>query len=712
MHRSVLLLAPLLSTLLLAGCGGKGGPPKAPVRTVTDTYWGVEVRDDYRYMENRGDPAVREWAEKQDRYTAERIGALPGREALAARVRAIVGGESEEYGSIEMAGGRLFAMKNEPPKQHSFLVALTSFGTDRVETVVVDPNVIDTTGGTRIDFYAPSPDGRFVAVSLSENGTEEGTVHVWDVEAGEKLGDVIPRVNGGTAGGSVAWRAGGAGLFYTRYPHPGERPDEELPFYQQVWHHRIGDPIEKDRYVLGETFPKIAEIELVSNEGGTRFIARVSLGDGGEYEFWSRDDDGAWSKFARFEDGCQKASFGGDGSIYLLSRKDAPRKRILVIPPGGRSVEGARTAVPESDAVLTGFEVTEGRIYAVEMVGGPSQARIYDLRGNSLGYLALGEISTISSVVGIGGDHVLVRSESYTRPPGWYRYGPGMDIPERTALVTDSPADFSGCEVVRRFAVADDGVKIPVDLIKKKETPLDGTAPAILYGYGSYGISQRPRFRESRLVWLEQGGILAVASIRGGGEYGDEWHRAANLEKKKRSIDDFAACARFLTESGVTTREKLVLEGGSAGGMLVYGTMVHHPEVAGAVVSYVGFADAIRSESAPNGEFNITEFGTVRDSVQFTGMYGYSPYHHVKKGVEYPALLSLTGLNDPRVESWHPFKMTAALQASGTKSPILLRIDEKSGHGRGSLDQQVARTTDVYSFIFVMTGTEYGGIHP
>ncbi|MFH1279076.1 MAG: prolyl oligopeptidase family serine peptidase [Candidatus Eisenbacteria bacterium] len=707
MRRSVFPLFVTLSILFFAGCGGKGGAPKAPVRTVTDTYWGVGVKDDYRYMENQEDPAVRKWAEGQDEYTARRLEEFAAREALGNRVRALLGADSEDYQKVVTAEDRTFALKYQPPKQQASLVTLSSFAEDREENILIDPNEIDPTGGTRIDFFEPSPDGRFVAVSLSANGTEDGTLHVWDAVTGEKLAEEIPRVSGGTAGGSVAWTAGGGGLYYTRYPHPGERPDEELPFYQQIWHHRIGDPIDNDRYALGETFPKIAEIELVANDGGTAFIAKVSLGDGGEYEFWLLEGDGAWTKFARFEDGCQRASFGKDGSIYLLCRKDAPHKKLLVIPPGGRSVALARTAIAETGAVLTGFRVTENRIYAIEMVGGPSQVHIYDLRGNSLGYVALGEISTISSVTGLVGDDVLVRSESYTRPPGWYRYGPGMDIPERTDLVTTSAADFSGCDVVRRFAVADDGVNVPVDLIKRKETPLDGTAPAILYGYGSYGISQRPRFRDSRLLWLEQGGILAVASIRGGGEYGDEWHRAANLEKKKRSIDDFAACARFLVESGITSREKLVLEGGSAGGMLVYGTTVLYPEVAGAAVSYVGFGDVLRSEFAPNGEFNITEFGTVKDSVQFAGMYGYSPYHHVRKGVEYPAVMSLTGLNDPRVESWHPFKMTAALQASGTKNPVLLRIDEKSGHGGGSLEQQVARTTDVYSFIFMMTGTEY-----
>lgn len=329
-------------------------------------------------------------------------------------------------------------------------------------------------------------------------------------------------------------------------------------------------------------------------------LASVSLGDGGEYEFWARDVGGSFTKIARFEDGCQSAAFGPDQSIYLLSRSGAPRKKLLRLPPGGRDVAVAETVVGETDAVITSFDVSDNRIYVNEMVGGPSQVHIYDLRGNSLGYIALGEISTISSVTGVGGDEVVLRRESYTQPPGWYRYGPGMDLPERTALARMSPADFSSCEVVRHFAVAEDGAKIPVDIIRMKSTPQGGTAPMILYGYGSYGISQRPRFSESRMVWLEQGSVLAIASIRGGGEYGDEWHRAANLEKKKRSIDDFAECARYVVASGFTSKEKLALEGGSAGGMLVYGTLALYPDVAAAVVAHVGFADVLGSELAPS----------------------------------------------------------------------------------------------------------------
>jgi prolyl oligopeptidase len=283
-----------------------------------------------------------------------------------------------------------------------------------------------------------------------------------------------------------------------------------------------------------------------------------------------------------------------------------------------------------------------------------------------------------------------------------------MDAPKMTALVTTSAADFTDCEVQRVFATAGDGTKIPINLIMIEGTIRDGTAPLLLYGYGSYGSSMTPRFSATRRIWIEQGGIYAVANIRGGGEFGDEWHRAANLERKKVSMDDFAACARFLVAEGYTSPDRLAIQGGSAGGLLVYGTMAHYPDHMAAVVSRVGISDALRTELSPNGEYNITEFGTVKNEVQFHGMHAASPYHQIRDGVAYPAVLSLTGMNDPRVEPWQTFKMTARLQATGSSKPVLMRVSMQTGHGRGtSLSERDAQLVDEYSFLFRQMRVDY-----
>jgi len=409
----------------------------------------------------------------------------------------------------------------------------------------------------------------------------------------------------------------------------------------------------------------------------------------------------------RFEDGIQGVQFGSDGALYLRSRKDAPRRKILRLTTDAPDLTAAEVAVPESEGVIQSFAAGAGRVWVAELLGGPIRLRIHEA-GKPPRNADVGEVASVVGLTRLAGDRLLFRRESFLDPPAWYELVPGDDEPRPTAMLTTTPADFGGCETMRLFAKADDGTEIPISLVKRGDTPLDGSAPTLLYGYGSYGISQTPGFRAHRLVWVEQGGILAVAHVRGGGEYGDEWHRAANLERKRTSMDDFAACARHLVDAGITSVDRLAIEGGSAGGLLVYGTMALYPDRMAAVVAHVGIGDLLRSELAPNGEFNITEFGTVRDREQFAGMLAASPYHQIEDGVTYPAILSMVGMNDPRVPAWHSFKMTARLQATGTPNPVLLRLSLDTGHGgRTSLSKREVELVDLYSFLFGQLGVTY-----
>jgi prolyl oligopeptidase len=709
-HRIVVVaLALLLSTTALAADPAKlPSKPKAPKHPVTNTYWGVTVPDAYQYMENVKDPAVSRWARGQDRYTRAWLDGHPERKAILDRVVALTHSDSPDYYGAAYEGGTYFFMKEQPPKQQPFLVAMTSVMDLKSERTVVDPNAIDPSGGTAIDFYEPSRDGRYVAASLSRNGTEDGTLHLYQTETGAPLPDVIPGVNGGTAGGSVAWNEDQSGIYYTRYPQPGERAPEDLPFYQQIYFHKLGTPISGDTYVLGREFPKIAEIHLSTSPDGRYVLADVSNGDGGEHGYWLMSPGGAWTQFARFEDKIIQAVFGMDAALYLTSREDAPRKKILRLPLRYPDLLHAAVIVPQGDSPIESCTPTDTRLYVTEMVGGPTQMRVYDLHGRELGLVTMPEISLLAGAVRTSGDEVLVRSQSYTHAPAYYRYGPGREAMQVTALAQSSPADFSDCEVRREFADAFDGTKLPVNIIMRKGTKLDGQAPTILYGYGSYGLSEQPYFQPDLKVWLEQGGIYVDASIRGGGEYGDEWHNAARLGTKKTSMDDLAACARYLVVKGYTSKPKLAIEGGSAGGLLVYGTLVHYPDFMQAAVAHVGYGDVLRTELSPNGEFNTTEFGTVKDSVQFRGMYGYSPYHHVQDGKTYPSVLALTGVNDPRVPAWETFKMVARLQGTGSKNPILMRVSYDSGHGiQNALSERDQQNADVMMFLFDRLGVKY-----
>jgi prolyl oligopeptidase len=688
--------------------GPQAAAPKAPKRRVVNTYWGVRVPDDYQYMERASDPATSKWARAQNRATRAWLDGHPERKAILGRVAALTHSDSPDYYSGTFRSGRYFFRKEQPPQEQPSLVMLSSVQDRSTERTIVDPNRIDPTGGTSIDFFAPSLDGKKVAVSLSKGGSEEGTLYFYDSDSGRRLDDVIPRVNGGTAGGSAAWNADGSGVYYTRYPNVGERPKADLSFYQQIYFHRLGAPVEQDTYVLGKEFPKIAEIELTTSPDGRSVLADVSNGDGGEHAYWLLGATGGWTQITRFEDDAVQGVLGMDGTLYLLSRANASRRKILKLAPGSKSLAEARVVVPETENTIEGITATASRLYVREMIGGPTRVRVYDLSGKALGLVGLPEPAIIGQPVRTTGDEVILRCQSYLRPPAYYRYGPGDSDLVPTALAQTSPADFSDCEVRRVFASAEDGTKLPINVIARKGTKLDGHAPLLLYGYGSYGLSEEPYFQPEIKAWVEQGGIYADASVRGGGEFGEEWHDAARLGTKKVSMDDFAACARYLVQQGYTKKERLAIQGGSAGGLLVYGTLVHHPDVMQAAVANVGYGDVLRTELSPNGEFNTTEFGTVKDSTQFRGMAAYSPYHHVKRGVAYPSVLGTTGVNDPRVPSWETYKMIAQLQGSGSPGKVLMRVSYDTGHGGGTARSERDReTADALVFLFDRLGVKY-----
>jgi prolyl oligopeptidase len=685
--------------------------PATPQKPVTDEYHGTKVTDPYRWLENGAAAEVKKWAEAQNRHTRAFLEELPGRAAIQKRLQDLNGASSADYLALQERGGKLFALKAQPPKNQPFLVVMPSADKPESEQVLVDPNRLNPKGTTAIDFYVPSLDGRLVAVSLSEGGTEEGTVHVYEVPTGKELTDVVPRVNGGTAGGSVAWNAEASGFYYTRYPRGQERPKEDIDFYQQVFFHKLGTPTEKDAYAIGKDFPRIAEIQLRTDDKARYILAIVANGDGGEFAHYLLGPSGKWQQLTKFADKISVAVFGRDEALYLLSRAGAPRGKILRLPLETAELAQAKVLIPESAATIESFVPTEQRLYVADLLGGPSQIRVFDLKGQEQKQVPVKPISSVGQMVRGPGDTILFRTETFIDPPAWYQYDPATGKAARTALYRTSPADFSDCEVLRAFAVSKDGTKVPLNIIRRKDLKLDGSNPTILTGYGGYSISLTPRFRVSRKVWLEQGGVIAIANLRGGGEFGDEWHRAGNLTNKQNVFDDFIACARYLMETKYTSPEKLAIEGGSNGGLLMGAVLTQQPELFRAVVSHVGIYDMLRVELHPNGAFNVTEFGTVKDLKQFQALVAYSPYHRVKDGTAYPAVLLLTGENDPRVDPANSRKMTARLQAAtSSKRPVLLRTSS-GGHGLdSSLTERIAQEADVYAFLFDQLGVKYKAI--
>jgi prolyl oligopeptidase len=706
----------------LVGPAGFAQLPVVPAarQPVTNTYQGVPVVDDYQWLEQSTNAAVREWTRKQNERTRAYFDKLPFHAGLSQALEELVAEESASYSLTHYRAGMIFALRNKPPAQQPVLVRLKSVYPPALRKVVFDPNAWNTNGTTAMDWYVPSADGSLVAICLSENGSEDGVLHFFETATGRHLPDTIAGVQYPTGGGSAAWNANGSGIFYTRYPRAGERPEADLHFFQQVWFHKLGTPESADTYEIGRDFPRIAEIELESSEDGKWLLASVANGDGGDYAHYLRSTSGQWHQITRFEDGIKAVKFGKDPVLYLVSRKNAPRGKILEWPLAGfdpgapkeskmvRDLDRARVVVPESSGVLQEFEPSVHGLYVAEMDGGPSRLRFYPEGRRSATDVPVLPVSAVSGLHSWHEDEVLFANASYLEPTGWYEWQPGWNKPRSTALRMSSPARFDDIEVVREFAVSKDGTKVPINIMRKKGIALDGQNPTLLTGYGGYGISMTPSFSATRRIWFDVGGVYAIANLRGGGEFGEDWHKAGNLTKKQNVFDDFIACAEHLIKRKYTNPKKLAVMGSSNGGLLMGAFLTQRPELVRAVVSRVGIYDMLRVELDPNGVFNTTEFGTVKEPDQFKALYAYSPYHHVKDGTPYPAVLFPCGENDGRVNPAHSRKMTARLQAVASSSqPILLRMTSSAGHGMGSsLRDRVAEQADIYAFLFQELGVD------
>src|SRR4051812_8385026 len=697
-----------IAALALAAGSALAQPIQYPAtakKAVTDTYHGTQVSEDYRWLEDGKDPAVRQWSLKQLEVTRGYLDALPQRPVLKERLAALLNTSPVRYFEFQQTSGGFFALKRQPPKNQPMLVVMKSAGDVASERVLVDPNVVNAKASTAIDFFEPSLDGRYVAVSLSENGSEDGSAHVIEVATGKRLNDVVPRVAYPTGGGSFAWDAKSTGFYYTRYPQGKERPKEDANFYQQVWFHKLGTAEKADTYVIGKEFPRIAETVLSSTRDGRYVLAAVANGDGGEHAFYLRGTAGKWTKVADFADNVRSMTLGFDGRLFALVKGDTPRGRVIAMPLDNPKLAAAKVVIAQGADVIQGIAPTTTRLYVVYLTGGPSEIRMLDFKTGAVTKLPSDPVSSNFVGARLGGDDILAGSSSYLEPLAWYRFSPGGEL-SRTALAAPSKVSFADAEVVREMATSKDGTKVPVNIIMKKGTKVDGTNPLLLTGYGGYGVSLSPYFSESRRVWLDGGGIFAVANLRGGGEFGEAWHLAGNLTKKQNVFDDMIAVAEHLVSRGYTKPERLAAIGGSNGGLLMGAILVQRPELFRAIVSSVGIYDMLRVELTPNGAFNVTEFGTVKDPAQFKALYAYSPYHHVKDGTAYPAVLLTSGENDGRVDPYNSRKMAARLQAANPSGrPVLLRMSMDTGHGQGTpLKTRVEEEADTYSFLMAQLG--------
>ncbi len=784
----------------LTGIDSPAATVRTPRQPVRNDYHGIAVEDPYQWLENGESAAVRTWTEAQNRAAREHLDSLPTRKDLVYQLERLYGVVSADYSDLRARRGAYFAIAFKPPAQQSVLVTFTSLTNLSSERVVIDPNALDPRGGTSIDFYEPSPDGSLIAVSLSESGSEAGTLYVFAVASGTRRADIIPRVQFPTAGGSVAWSHDGSGFFYTRYPAPEERPPADARFYQQVYFHQLGTPAAADRYELGREFPRIGEVQLKTSDDGKYLLASVGDGDGGDFLHFLRDPAGKWRQVAGAADKVKSIQFGRDpiyiewprdNALYLLSTKDAPMGRILRLPLAEERLSAAIEVINARTNAIASFVTSARGLYIEDRIGGAASLRFHDFYLSATGQPESGETESseaagsnenqegqtgntpaagsasnaegntsgqepesggananpnstgstnadegrsgrpprgprnewrlpINSLFAVDemfcprGDEVLVRTETYTAPYEWQVYNPAVS-PTRmldTALEGITPADFRDIEVVRAAAHSKDGTRVPMTILRRRGQSLDGQTPTILTGYGGFGISQVPHFDFTRRVWFDQGGQVVIARLRGGGELGEAWHDGGRLLQKQNVFDDFIACAELLIRSNYTSAARLAIHGGSNGGLLVGAALTQRPDLFRAAVAEVGLFDMLRVELDPNGQFNTTEYGSVKDPAQFKALHAYSPYHRVTDRVAYPAVLLMTGAHDGRVNPGHSRKMAARLQtATASRRPVLLRTSATSGHGLGTpLDERVAQRVDRYSFLFEQLGVAYSEI--
>jgi len=716
--------APVLALALVSPPGqAQSAPPSTPKREVVDTYFGTTITDPYRWMEAPVDqnPEFRRWLESQNDYTRHVLDRLPQRGALRTRL-AELADVVTAVPQVSLAESRWFYLKLKPGEQTPKLYVRDVRA--RTDRMLLDPDTLP--GGAEshwaIDYATPAPDGRLVGYGASRGGSEKTTLYLMEAATGRLLPDSISR----TQFGVLAWTPDGRSFYYNRLNVAGETNPAERYRNSAVFHHVIGQPVERDQLVLGSGTTKSAPLGpddfpiVIPVEGSAYVFAVIAHGVQREitlYAVRQKDLRGAgtrWGKLADSQDGVIAADFHLS-DVYLLTHKDAPRFKVLRIRADAPDLARAQVVVPESKAVLTAMAVAKDALYVQELEAGLGRVRRVPFGatgGKRLALPADGAIAAIATDRRRAG--VVFPLESWTRSRLWYRYDPAHGRVEDTGVLALASVDMSRYESVELEVPSHDGVMVPLSIVYRRGVPRDGSRPALLGGYGAYGITVDPYFNPMLLAWLERDGIFAVAHVRGGGEHGEEWHLGGKVATKPNTWKDFIACAEYLVKARYTSPQHLAATGGSAGGILVGRAVTERPDLFRAAVPRVGVMNALRTEHEPGGPANIPEFGTTTDEAGFRALREMDALEHVKPGGKYPAVLLTAGIHDSRVEAWQPAKMAAVLQERNASGyPILLRVGFDAGHGMGlTKNQRIEETADTYSFLLWQLGAPPGAAVP
>ena len=694
-----------VAVVYAADAATPSGPPKTKVAPVEDTVHGHKIVDPYRYLENPGDHDTEQYVEQELAYTRSLLDPLPGREKINSRLAQLL--PIGTVGVPQMGGKYYFYTRREGKQNQPVLYARESLnGTDRI---LVDVNKMSADGTVALDWWFTSDDGKYVAYGTSASGSEESTLHLVESATGNVLPDWIER----TRFASVAWKKDSSGFYYTRHPKKGDVPAGEEVYHVKVFYHSVGSDPTKDPLIFGEG-RQAQDIPTVSLSEDDRWLLITVFEGWTKAEMYLQD---LASKNPPVEITTGKNFlYGADifqGKLYITSNEDAPHYRVFVAEATHAKRDNWKELIPQAEAVLQGASVTGGKLFAQYEHNATAELKLFALDGEKLDDIQLPAIGDVPSIGGRWDrDEVFFGFQSFTVPPSVYRYDLGKQKTTLWAKVDAPSIDPSAYDVEQIWYASKDGTKVPMFIVSKKGIEKNGKNPTLLTGYGGFNVSLKPAFNRSMYLWMEHGGIYAVANLRGGSEFGEDWHRAGMLEKKQNVFDDFIAAGEYLIAQKYTDRDHLAIFGGSNGGLLMGAMITQRPDLFRAVICAVPLLDMLRYQNFQIAKLWIPEYGSAEDPKQFEWLYAYSPYHHVKRGEEYPAILFMTGDTDTRVDPMHAKKMAALMQAeakngASKERPILLRIETKAGHGQGKpVTKQIEESTDMYSFLFWQLGVK------
>lgn len=700
-------------------------PPPAPVKPVTDDYHGITVSDRYRYMEKLDDPAVQTWFKGQDNYTRSLLARIPGRDRLLARIKEL--DQTVPQVGARRLPGDIYLVSKQMPGENVFKIYRRN-GLNGQDTLLVDPEQVKLApaaqkkGKNTIWGYAPSRDNKYLAVCIIPGGSElDGELRVFDIATSRETGDIITHV--GAEAWEVSWLPDNRSFVYGHVQQLTlGAPESEVRQKFRAYMHVLGTDSVKDKQVFGYGVvssinvepSQISSVQIPYGSNWALGVVNGSVTPNSAYYIAPATSVGGanpqWRKVADMADGVTSIVVHGD-ELYALTYKDDPRYKLLRMNARKPDLKSAEVVVPAGGAVLQELHGAQDALYVQLLDGGIGRVLRVPYDGNARPErMALPFDGSVRVRTNAGLPGALLNLTSWTKAFRIYQYDPSTKQVTDTKLQPAGPYDNpENIESVEVKAKSYDGTLVPLSITSRKGIKLDGLNPTWLEGYGAYGVSYPPFLEPTNLAWFENGGgVHAVCHVRGGGEYGEEWHLAGKMGTKANTWKDFIACAQYLINGKYTSPAHLAGEGVSAGGILIGRAITERPDLFAAAIDVVGMSDTLRSETTQNGETNIPEFGTTKTEEGFKALHAMSAYDHVEDKTAYPAVLLETGMNDPRVSPWEMGKMGARLQAaSSSGKPVLLRVDFAGGHGNmgGTKQQQYEKLADEMSFLLWQLGS-------